>query len=102
MPSYGLWVLGIIAGGVLVASAVSVVAYFVDKRAAVKGTRRVRERTLHLLALAGGWPGAMAGQRLFRHKTRDQPFRMIFWCTVAGHVAVVAAVVWLLFQIPSS
>ncbi len=74
-------------------SAVAFVAYGLDKSAAVRGGRRTPEFALHLIALAGGWPGALAGQVAFRHKTRKQPFRAIFWCTVAVNCA---ALVWLL------
>lgn len=33
------------------------------------------ERTLLTLALIGGSPGVIAGQRAFRHKTHKEPFR---------------------------
>lgn len=66
--------------------------YYLDKSAARAGARRISERTLHIFSLLGGWPGALAGQKLFRHKTRKQPFRLIFWCTVSGNLA---AVLWL-------
>lgn len=46
----------------------------IDKRRAVAGEWRIREATLIGVALAGGWLGAKAGQRRFRHKTRKQPF----------------------------
>jgi uncharacterized membrane protein YsdA (DUF1294 family) len=82
-------------GLVAVTSAVSFVAYGFDKSRAGSGGRRVPERTLHLLALAGGWPGALLGQRQFRHKTQKVPFRVVFWITVVVHVAVAAGVAYL-------
>ena len=51
------------------------VLMWLDKRRARrKGARRVRERTLFLSALLGGSAGAIAGMRLFRHKTKHWYF----------------------------
>jgi uncharacterized membrane protein YsdA (DUF1294 family) len=81
-----------LAGYVLI-SLLTLIVYAVDKSAARKGGRRVRERTLHLMALTGGWPGALIAQRLLRHKSRKQPFRAVFWLTVVLNCAVC---MWLL------
>jgi uncharacterized membrane protein YsdA (DUF1294 family) len=77
----------------LAAAALTAAVYGIDKFAAVRGWWRVRERSLHMLALLGGWPGAYLGQRLFRHKTRKQPFRTVFWVTAGFNLAFL---VWLL------
>lgn len=68
------------------------VAYGLDKRRAVNGCRRISERTLHLLAFLGGWPGALIGQRQFRHKTQKVTFRIVFWIVVILHLGIVSAV----------
>lgn len=65
-----------------------------DKLRAKRDARRVPERTLHLLAAAGGWPGALLAQRLFRHKTRKTSFRIVFWLTVAAHVTASIALIY--------
>jgi len=70
---------------------VAFVAYGYDKRASLRGAERVSERTLHLLALCGGWPGALAGQLLFRHKTRKASFQACFWLTVLLNGAMLIA-----------
>ena len=75
-------------------SAVAFVMYGIDKRRAVKAKPRISERTLHLLALAGGWPGAYLGSRLFRHKTLKVSFRIVFWLTVAVHLMVIGYGIW--------
>lgn len=66
--------------------------YAIDKSAARRSAWRTPERTLHLLALAGGWPGALLAQQLLRHKTAKLPFRITFWVTV---VLNVAGLLWL-------
>lgn len=63
----------------------SILTYFlyaVDKSAAKKGAWRTQESTLHLFALAGGWPGALIAQQKLRHKTKKEGFRFVFWITV--------------------
>lgn len=64
------------------ASIVAFVAYALDKSAARNDRWRTPESTLHLFALAGGWPGALAAQRLLRHKSRKRSFQIVFWMTV--------------------
>lgn len=81
---------------VLALSLVAFVFYGFDKRRAQRDGRRVPEKTPHLLALFGGWPGALMGQRVFRHKTQKLSYRIVFWLCVMLHLAVVAGVVYLL------
>ncbi|WP_233151712.1 DUF1294 domain-containing protein [Pelomonas sp. KK5] len=50
------------------------------------------ERTLHLLALACGWPGALLGRQLLRHKSAKRPFSTIFWLTVGLNLLAFALV----------
>ena len=74
----------------LVASFVAFVAYALDKSAARNDQWRTKESTLHLFALAGGWPGALAAQRLLRHKSSKQSFQFVFWVTVILNCCVLA------------
>ena len=76
-------------------SLVAFVAYGFDKRRAQKDGRRVPEKTLHLMALFGGWPGALIGQKVFRHKTQKIGFRIVFWLCVALHLIAVGGLVYL-------
>jgi uncharacterized membrane protein YsdA (DUF1294 family) len=53
---------------------VAFAAFGVDKMLAEANSRRISEATLLQLAFIGGTPGAYAGRKMFRHKTRKQPF----------------------------
>jgi len=85
--------------GYLVMSAVTIAAYAFDKSAAMNGRWRTQEQTLHLLELAGGWPGAWLAQTLFRHKSRKTSFRIEFWFCVAFNLA---ALLWFAGFLPWS
>lgn len=63
-------------------SALTFLAYASDKAAARRHAWRTRESTLHMLGLAGGWPGALLAQHLVRHKSSKQSFKSILWLTI--------------------
>lgn len=79
-------------------SLVTYTVYALDKSAARRRRHRVPERTLHLLALFGGWPGALLAQQRLRHKTRKAAFRAVFWLTVLLNGALLMG---LIGQLPS-
>lgn len=72
----------VILGAYVLLSSAALVMYRADKIAARRGQWRTPESTLHLVAVVGGWPGALVAQQAFRHKTTKQPFRFIFFVTV--------------------
>ncbi|MDM4765586.1 cold shock and DUF1294 domain-containing protein [Pelomonas sp. SE-A7] len=72
----GLW------GFYMAMSMATFIVYGLDKRAARLNGWRVKEATLHGLALACGWPGALLAQSIFRHKSVKPSFRRWFWLTV--------------------
>lgn len=74
-------------------SMVCFTAYALDKRAARTGRRRTPERTLLLLGLVGGWPGAFIAQRWLRHKSSKRAFQVKFWFTVMLHIVLVGAMI---------
>lgn len=67
-----------------------------ERRTSPDLSRRIRESTLNWLAFLGGWPGALAAQRSFRHKTTDRVFRAFFFLAVLGHVTVIGLVAYLM------
>jgi uncharacterized membrane protein YsdA (DUF1294 family)/cold shock CspA family protein len=74
------------------------IVYALDKRAAARGEWRVAENTLHLLAVAGGWPGALLAQQTLRHKSSKAAFRRVYWATVIVNIAAFIAVFTPLFK----
>ncbi|MEY3759665.1 MAG: hypothetical protein RIR39_1156 [Pseudomonadota bacterium] len=64
------------------------VIYAYDKTKAYKNEWRVSEKTLQLLALLGGWPGALITQRVIRHKNKKISFQVAFWIIVNIHLAI--------------
>jgi len=83
-----LWQVPTIVGAVYGAlSALTFISYAMDKSAAQAGHWRTQESTLHLLALLGGWPGAILAQQWLRHKSTKASFRAAFWGTVVLNIA---------------
>jgi len=83
--------------GIVLYPAMSVATYFLyllDKRAALAGTWRVREATLLIAGLLGGWPGGAIAQQVLRHKTRKWDFQAAFWCLAVLNVAIFVLLVW--------
>jgi len=85
-----LWVPALYVG----MSIITFVAYALDKRAAATSSWRVAEGSLLALGLAGGWPGAIVAQQLFRHKTVKVSFQVVFWVTVAVNVLAFVVFAW--------
>lgn len=65
---------------VLWLSAINVITFFtfgLDKaKAKQRGARRIPEKTLFALAIAGGSVGALLGMRVWHHKTLHNSFRL--------------------------
>jgi uncharacterized membrane protein YsdA (DUF1294 family) len=86
--SLSMWLRGISLVPLTAYGLVSVLAFFLywaDKRKARADAWRIPENVLHAVELAGGWPGALIAQQVFRHKTRKVSFQILFWVIVALH-----------------
>jgi uncharacterized membrane protein YsdA (DUF1294 family) len=66
-------------------------AYGIDKSKAQRNQWRINDHTLLTLAVVAGF-GALAGMRLFRHKTRQPAFRL---AAFVGMVVNSAVLFWL-------
>lgn len=90
-PLFGAALLGyrevslipLVAYGVV--SVVAFLLYWSDKRKAREDSWRTPENVLHAVELAGGWPGALIAQQVFRHKTRKVSYQVVFWLIVLLH-----------------
>ena len=91
LPLFGsmsLWLRGVSLIPLAAYGIVSVLAfllYWSDKRKARADTWRTPENVLHAMEFAGGWPGALLAQQVFRHKTRKVSFQLVFWLIVLLH-----------------
>jgi len=86
--SASLWLQGVSPVPLAAYGIVSVLAfllYWSDKRKARVDHWRTPENVLHALEFAGGWPGALLAQQVFRHKTRKVSFQWVFWIIVLLH-----------------
>ena len=63
-----------IIGCILISSVLGFTVFGLDKLFAIRQRRRVPERVLLLLALAGGAAGELLAMVLFRHKTLHKKF----------------------------
>ncbi|GLX14373.1 hypothetical protein Pstr01_26120 [Pseudomonas straminea] len=93
LPVFGAlrWLASGMVWPALLYPVVSVLCFFLywhDKNSAQQGRQRTPENTLHLVELAGGWPGALVAQQAFRHKTRKASYQLVFWSIVALHQLV--------------
>ena len=94
LPAWMIWV----ACGYGVMSVVTFAAYGLDKRRARRDGGRTRERSLHWLELLGGWPGAILGQAMFRHKRRKLSYMAVFVGIVILHAAFWAGYYWRIWR----
>lgn len=66
-----------------------------DKRAAVKGRRRIPEACLLFLATAGGGIGLFLSMEFFRHKTQKPAFRIGVPLIILAQLLLFAAFLYL-------
>lgn len=76
----------------LIINAVGLILMLTDKLLAKGNRRRIRERTLFLVAIVGGSVGSILGMYLFRHKTLHPKFTLGFPLILALQVI---AVIWI-------
>lgn len=66
--------------------------YGVDKAQSKINGRRIPEKTLHLLSIAGGFLGGLIGMQFFHHKTRKPIFLVILLVSLITHLSILLTV----------
>lgn len=66
-------------GFIVIMSLIAIVAYASDKRKAIKGKERTKEKTLLFYAVFFGALGSLIGRILAHHKTDKIYFSIIIW-----------------------
>lgn len=77
---------------VAIMSVITFMAYGIDKKKAIDGAWRTKEKTLLGLSLAGGAIGGLIGMKTFRHKTKHYYFWLVNYFAIALHIILF---VWL-------
>jgi len=75
--------------GLLLVNAWTFARFWQDKQRAIAGERRIPEGDLLGLALIGGSPGALLARKLFRHKTRKEPFGTWLFVIVSMQIGAI-------------
>ncbi|HZY41793.1 MAG TPA: DUF1294 domain-containing protein [Anaerolineae bacterium] len=80
LPPYAVWLITL--------SVITFAWYGLDKGQSKRAGLRVPEIVLHLLALAGGFPGGWLGRALFHHKTRKSAFTVVLVLSTLLHLGL--------------
>lgn len=95
MPASPFIVPALVAAAFVVVNFVGALLFVADKRRAIRGERRVRERLLLGLAAAGASAVMVWLTYRIRHKTRKEPFRSLLRVILALQVAgLLALAAW--------
>lgn len=73
------------------------IAFYVDKKKAQKGKRRISEKELLQLSLIGGIIGALFGMKNFRHKTQKKSFYNKIYSILLLYICLILYIVYKLF-----
>ena len=99
MFTYHMWLLLIDGFLLVVMSVAAFVAFLRDKKLAMRGTLRIKEKTLLSLAVLNGALGALLGRIISHHKTVKKYFSITIYfgllCQL-GVLVMLALFVWVL------
>lgn len=73
------------------------IVFYVDKKKAQKGKRRISEKELLQLSLIGGIIGALFAMKNFRHKTQKKSFYNKIYAILLLYICLILYIVYKLF-----
>lgn len=84
------------AGYLILLSIIAFIAYGIDKRKAINGSWRTKEKTLLLLSFLGGAFGGYPAMLIFRHKTKGEHwyFTAVNLLGIALHAALMILLIF--------
>lgn len=86
--TYNQIILLVYIGLVVIMSLISFTAFLRDKKLAVKGKDRTKEKTLLFLSVFFGAPGAFLGRIVARHKTDKGYFSIVIYFSLLCEIAL--------------
>ncbi len=77
-------------------SLITFIAYGVDKKKAIKGKHRTKEKTLLSLSFLGGAFGGYPAMLIFRHKTKGEHwyFTAVNWLGLLLHITLIILIIF--------
>ncbi len=77
-------------------SLITFIAYGVDKKKAIKGKYRTKEKTLLSLSFLGGAFGGYPAMLIFRHKTKGEHwyFTAVNWLGLLLHITLMILIIF--------
>lgn len=81
---------------IIATSSIAFVFYGYDKVSAKAGAGRIPEMILHLVALAGGFVGALLGMLVFRHKSNFRAHPLFIPVIIIGGAIWSVSIYWLM------
>ena len=82
----------------LLINIIAFITYWTDKIKARRHSRRISEKTLHILALIGGVWGALGAMFLAHHKTKKRSFYVVTIFITILNIGYIVGAVYLYFN----
>lgn len=82
---------------IVIMSLVTFLTFLKDKKLAVAGSERIKEKTLLSLAACFGSVGALVGRIVAHHKTDKVYFSIVIWFSLVMHALLVCYLGYLAF-----